>query len=79
MERCDEDHQPDEDPPAIKKQVQVGKETNGTHDKPEDEQQPEREKLGDKMKQMKSKDMEMKMMPTRTRPRNVKPPTQYGS
>ena len=42
--------------------MQVGKKTNGTHDKPEDEQQRKCEKLGDKMKQMKSKDMEMKIL-----------------
>lgn len=43
--------------------------------KPEDEQKPEGERLANKMEQMK----EMKMMPTRMRPRDVRPPTQYGS
>ena len=43
--------------------------------KPEDGQKPEGERLANKMEQMK----EMKMMPTRMKPRDVRPPTQYGS
>ena len=55
--------------------ARAGYATATQDNKPEDEQKPEGERLANKMEQMK----EMKMMPTRMRPRDVRSPTQYGS
>ena len=52
MERCNEDHHPDEDQPVMEEQKQVKIQTNGTQDKPEDKQQPEGETQANKMEQM---------------------------
>ena len=43
MERCNEDHHPDKDQLVMEEQKQTEMQTNGTQDKPEDEQQPKGE------------------------------------
>ena len=79
MERCNEDHHPDEYQPVMEAQEQVEIQTNGTQVKSKDEQQPEGEQQAKKMEQMKDKGIEMKIMPTKVRTADVRPLTQYGS
>ena len=52
MERCNEDHHPNENQPVMEEQKQVKIQTNGIQDKPEDKQQPEGETQANKMEQM---------------------------
>ena len=63
----------------MEEQKQVELQTNGTQDKPEDEQQPKGERQANKMEQMKHKGIKMKMMTTKMRTRDLRPSTQYGS
>ena len=43
MERCNEDHHPDEDQLVMEEQKQIEMQINGTQGKPEDQQQPKGE------------------------------------